>query len=68
MKNTHYVGYYDFTDKKSGETVLCSCPAFIDETVWNEVQEKRQKVYERKGQVNRTKRFYLLRNLIIESK
>ena len=64
MKNTHYIGYYDFTDKKSGETVLCECPSLIDETVWNDVQELRKKIYERKGQNNRTKRFYLLRNLM----
>ena len=43
MKNTHYIGYYNWTDKKSAESVLWQCPAFIDETVWNDVQEKRKK-------------------------
>ena len=64
MKNTHYIGNYNWTDKKSGETVFCQCPAIVDETVWNDVQERRKKTSARKGQNNRTKRFYLLRNLM----
>ena len=63
-RNTHYIGNYNWTDKKSGETVFCQCPAIVDETVWNEVQEKRKQIAARKGQNNRTKRFYLLRNLM----
>ena len=64
LQNTHHIGYYTYTDKKSGETVEVSCPPLVDETVWNRVQERRQKIFERKGQNNRTKRFYLLRNLM----
>lgn len=64
MQNTHHIGFYNYTDKKSGETVTVSCPPLVDETVWNRVQERRQKIFERKGQNNRTKRFYLLRNLM----
>ena len=64
LKNTHHIGYYDWTDKKSGETINCSCPAIVDETVWNDVQRRKEQIYARKGQNNRTKRFYLLRNLM----
>lgn len=64
LKNTHHIGYYDWTDKKSGETINCSCPAIVDETVWNDVQRRREQIFARKGQNNRTKRFYLLRNLM----
>ena len=64
LQNTHHIGYYTYTDKKSGETVEVSCPPLVDETVWNRVQERRQKIFERKGQNNRTQRFYLLRNLM----
>lgn len=64
LQNTHHIGRYTWTDKKSGETIECSCPAIVDETVWNEVQRRREKIYARKGQNNRTKRFYLLRNLM----
>jgi DNA invertase Pin-like site-specific DNA recombinase/DNA-binding transcriptional ArsR family regulator len=64
LQNTHFIGEYTWTDKKSGETVLCTCPIIVDETVWNEVQDRRKRIYARKGQNNRTKRFYLLRNLM----
>ena len=64
MQNTHHIGYYTYTDKKSGETVSVVCPPLVDETLWNRVQERRQKIFDRKGQNNRTKRFYLLRNLM----
>ena len=64
MQNTHHIGYYTYTDKKTGETISCICPQIVDETVWNNAQEIRKKIFARKGQNNRTKRFYLLRNLM----
>jgi DNA invertase Pin-like site-specific DNA recombinase len=64
LQNTHHIGHYNWTDKKSGETIPCSCPAIVDETVWNEVQRRREQIFARKGQNNRTQRFYLLRNLM----
>ena len=64
MQNTHHIGYYTYTDKKTGETIPCVCPPIVDETVWNNVQEIRKKIFARKGQNNRTQRFYLLRNLM----
>ena len=65
LQNTHPIGYYKWTDKKSGETIPCSCPSIIDETIWKECQVRRKKEYARKGQNNRTKQFYLLRNLLV---
>ena len=65
MKNTHYIGHYTFTDKMTDETIEVPCPAFVDVTVWNECQRKRQTTLKRKGQVNRTKRFYLLRDFMV---
>jgi DNA invertase Pin-like site-specific DNA recombinase len=64
MQNTHHKGFYTYTDKKSDETITVPCPALVDETIWDRVQERRHKIYSRKGQNNRTKRFYLLRNLM----
>ena len=65
LKNTHYIGHYVFTDKMTEETIEVPCPAFVDVTVWNECQRKREKTLKRKGQVNRTKRFYLLRDFMV---
>ena len=64
LRNTHYIGHYTYNDKKLDETVECSCPSVIDDRLWNSVQERREKTKERKGQNNRTKRFYLLRNMM----
>ena len=64
LQNTHHIGHYTFTDNKTGETIPCSCPPIVDETVWNQVQQRREQIFARKGQNNRTKRFYLLRNLM----
>lgn len=64
LKNTHYLGYFTYTDKKSQDTIECSCPAFLDQRLWNAAQDRREKVIERKGQNNRTKRFYLLRDFM----
>lgn len=64
MQNTHHIGYYSFRDKKTDETIEVSCPAIVDVTVWNDAQERRKRIFARKGQNNRTQRFYLLRNLM----
>lgn len=65
LQNEHYVGRYVYTDSKSDESVEVSCPKMVDETVWNDCQTKRRKILERKGQVNRTTKFYLLRDLMV---
>ena len=65
LQNTHHKGIYEWTDKKSGETIACSCPAIVNETVWRGVQDRRKKVFARKSQNNTTKKFYLLRNLLV---
>ncbi len=64
LKNEHYVGRYTYTDSKSEESVEVSCPKLVDETVWNDCQTKRKRILDRKGQINRTKKFYLLRDLM----
>jgi len=65
LKNTHYIGYYTWTDKKSGETVTCECPSIVDETMWNAIDAKRRKEFARVKQNNTTRNFYLLRDLMV---
>jgi len=64
LENTHYVGYYTYRDKKSDEHVRVECSPVVQAAIWQAAQEKRKAVLERKGQVNRTKHFYLLRDLM----
>ena len=65
LQNTHHIGHYTFTDHKDDKTITVFCASIVDETVWNECQERRKRVYARKGQNNRTKRFYLLDILLV---
>ncbi len=64
FQNTHYIGYYLYRDKKSGEEVRVPCRPIITTAIWESVREKRAAILLRKGQVNRTTHFYLLRDLM----
>ncbi|GGF71783.1 serine recombinase [Terasakiella brassicae] len=64
LHNTLYLGRYSYTDKKQDETVWCCCPAIVDQRLWDRVVQQRMTVLERKGQNNRTQKFYLLRNMM----
>jgi DNA invertase Pin-like site-specific DNA recombinase len=65
IKNTHYKGVYEYLDKKSGRRYEVQCPAIVDETTWQSVQQLKTRVTSRVSQQNRTKQFYLLRDLMV---
>jgi len=65
LQNTHYIGYYIWTDKKSGESITCECPSIVDESVWNVLADKRKKDLTRINQQNRSEKFYLLLGLLV---
>lgn len=64
LHNTHPIGHYTYTDSKTEETIKCECPPIISKALWGQCEQRRQKINERKSQINRTKRFYLLRDLL----
>jgi DNA invertase Pin-like site-specific DNA recombinase len=65
VKNTHYRGFYVFTDSKSQTQIQVQCPSIIDEATWSQVDIKRQPDTSRKNQKNAThKNFYLLRDFM----
>ena len=64
LKNTHYKGSYKFHDKKSEETIETECTAIVDATTWTAVQKLKTRTTSRVSQQNRTKQFYLLRDLM----
>lgn len=64
LQNTHPTGNYTYVDSKTGEVIKCDCPPIVSKSLWSECQDKRKKTLERRGQNNRTKRFYMLRNLL----
>ena len=65
LKNTHYKGLYQYHDKKSDEKIEIECPAIVDTTTWTAVQKLKARKTSRVSQQNRTKQFYLLRDLMI---
>lgn len=64
LRNTFYIGHYVYSDKKLEETIECECPAFLPETIWHHAQDKRKQTLKRKGQINKTKHFYMLRDFM----
>jgi hypothetical protein len=62
LKNTHYIGHYHFQDKKIDTRIEVKCPAIVDTIIWSAVQQARKT--SRTQQKNRTKNFYLLRDLM----
>jgi len=64
LRNSTYVGWYNYTDKKSEETVRVEIPPIIDQIIWDLVQSRIDKFVERKHQINRTTNFYLLRDFM----
>jgi DNA invertase Pin-like site-specific DNA recombinase len=65
LKNTHYKGLYQYHDKKSDEKIEIECPAIVDSTTWTAVQKLKARKTSRVSQQNRTKQFYLLRDLMV---
>lgn len=64
IKNTHYTGHYIFVDSVSNETIEVSCPSIVSKSIWDECNKKQEEILKRKGQVNRTKRFSLLKEFL----
>lgn len=70
IQNTHYDGYWTYTDKKSGETIKVSCPRLVDPQTIREVKKSREGRSYGKGGTSRTstsvtKYTYLLSKILI---
>jgi len=65
LSNTQYSGYYNYTDKKSGETVRVQSTAILSPTLFKDVSDQRKKRTRqtRSGESN-MKHFYLLRDFL----
>ena len=70
LTNTHYEGFYTYTDKKSNETIRVPCPPIVSPTIILEVKKWRDKRSYGKDDSRRTKTSnekynYLLRDFLI---
>lgn len=64
MRNTHYIGYYDFKDSKSEDEVRVQCPRIISSDLWIRVKATREEYIARRHSENPIKHFYLLKNIL----
>jgi DNA invertase Pin-like site-specific DNA recombinase len=64
MSNTHYLGHWDYTDKRSGETVRVACPRLLSSDLWTRVQERKKFHVDRRNGGNAVRHFYLLRGML----
>lgn len=70
FKNTHYEGYYTYTDKKSGDTLRIVCPRLLDSSLIKSVRDLREKrsygkTGNRRTRTSNQKYTYLLTGLLV---
>jgi len=66
LGNTHYSGFYRFTDRKSGETVRVECPSIMPVSLFRDVQKMREaRTRQTRIKESNQKNFYLLRDFLI---
>lgn len=64
LRNTHYIGYWEFTDKRSDESVRVDCPRILSSTLWQKVEATKKRYKERRSIENPQKHFYMLTGVI----
>jgi site-specific DNA recombinase len=65
LRNSTYLGIDQYRDKKTGLLINNSIPQIIPNNIFDDAKDKRSKTLERKGQNNRLKQFFLLRELLV---
>jgi DNA invertase Pin-like site-specific DNA recombinase len=64
LRNKIYLGFDQYVDKKTKLLIKNEIPQLISNKLWNEVEEKKKLIIVRKGQLNKTKKFYLFRDFL----
>ena len=64
LRNDTYIGIDDFNDKKSSITIRNHLPQLISNKLFENVQKRRLQILKRKGQLSKTKNFYLFRDFM----
>ncbi len=65
LRNNTYLGIDQYRDKKTGLLINNDIPQIIPNNIFEDAQLKRKKTLERKGQNNRLKQFFLLRDFLV---
>lgn len=64
MRNTHYIGHWDYRDSKTGEEIRVECPRILSSLLWSKVQKTKEEHLSKRNSTNATKHFYLLKNIL----
>lgn len=64
LSSTFYIGYYDFTDKKSGQTIRVKVPPLIDKDLWKKSVGILKKTSRKNQRNGNNIHEYLLRGLL----
>lgn len=64
LRNTHYIGYWDFKDHKSGEEIRVECPRILSTELWSKVQATKEDHLSKRNSTNAVKHFYMLKNVL----
>ena len=64
LRNTHYLGYWEYNDKRSGESVRVECPRILPSALWQKVEATKGRNKARRATENPQKHFYMLTGVI----
>jgi len=65
LTNTHYIGFYNVKDNKSGETIKCECDPILPTELFKSVEDIRRSRGERRVREPNQKSFHLLRDFLV---
>ena len=64
LRNTHYIGYWNFKDGKTGEEIRVECPRILGADLWASVQKTKTDHLSKRNSTNAVKHFYMLKNVL----
>ena len=64
LRNTHYIGHWNFKDGKSGEEIRVECPRILGADLWSSVQKTKSDHLSKRNSTNAVKHFYMLKNVL----
>ena len=64
LRNTHYLGYWEYNDKRSGESVRVECPRILPSALWKKVEATKNRNKAKRATENPQKHFYMLTGVI----
>ena len=64
LRNTHYIGFWNFKDGKTGEEIRVECPRILSADLWASVQKTKSDHLSKRNSTNAVKHFYMLKNVL----